>query len=223
MSFALLLIGLGLLQGIRHALEPDHVAAVSTLGAQTRSGKALVKFAAAWSAGHGTVLLFVSGALVLLGRAMPAAWSTALEGGVACMLIALGLRALWIARGLGLAGERQPHDHGPEAHVHPTKVPHVHVGPETFATLPFVVGLVHGLAGSGALAAIAAPRAHSAWGAVGFVFAYAVGAMLGMVALAALLAGPLGTISSARVRAGVVALSGMLSVGVGLYWGSLLM
>jgi ABC-type nickel/cobalt efflux system permease component RcnA len=217
-TIALLLIGFGILQGVRHALEPDHLAAVSTFGANGRSRHGVLRFAAAWSAGHGAILLLVSGALLGLGKAMPGAWTNVLEGIVALTLIALGLRALWHARILGRSGSAHNHAHGDEAHQHAAARSHLHVGNETFATLPFVVGIIHGLAGSGSLAALATPRAGSLWGGLAFV----VGTALGMIALAALLAGPLGQIASPRVRSSVLALSGTLSVVVGVYWGSLL-
>jgi hypothetical protein len=219
-SFALLLLSLGVLQGMRHALEPDHLAAVSTLASHSRSRSAFVKFAAAWGAGHGAMLLLLAGALVLLGRNLSVAWSNALEAGVALMLITLGIRALLQARALGSAGVSMGHHHGEEAHTHAVAAQHhVHVGHETLATLPFVIGIVHGLAGSSTLAALAATRMPSPWRAVAFIGAYGVGAAIGMIALAALLSGPLGKLTSARLRMMLLAVSGAASIVVGLYWG----
>ena len=63
--------GLGLVQGMRHALEPDHVAAVSTLVAEQRSATSSVRFAFAWGAGHALTLLVAGGALFALRAKMP--------------------------------------------------------------------------------------------------------------------------------------------------------
>jgi hypothetical protein len=212
-AFLIMLTLIGLVQGVRHALEPDHLAAVSTLAAQTGAQKGrgvrVLKFAAAWGAGHGTMLLVVSGSLLALGRAMPERWSVALEALVACMLIALGLRALWSAN--------------TNANANASAGPHVEIEARHVTALPFAIGTLHGLAGSGALAALAASRVPSPWDALLFVIAYGAGAALGMIALAALFAGPIGNVTSAKARTLMVAVSGFASLFVGLYWGAALL
>jgi hypothetical protein len=210
-AFLFMLTLIGLVQGVRHALEPDHLAAVSTLAVQTsaqgqRRSVRVMKFAAAWGAGHGTMLLVASGSMLVLGRAMPERWSFALEGLVACMLIVLGLRALWHAN----ASARLHAKTSDDQH---SKLP----------ALPFAIGTLHGLAGSGALAALAASRVPSPWDALLFVMAYGAGAALGMVTLAALFAGPIGKVTSAKARTLMVTLSGAASLLVGLYWGAALL
>ena len=153
---------LGFANGMRHALEPDHLAAVSTLVAGERSAKASVRYAAAWGAGHAAMLVVAGGALALLRTELPDVASDALELVVAVVLIALGLRGLAQAARSGRApagGQAFTHVHGDHAHAHAGVRDHVHVNSWTLARLPFVVGLVHGLAGSGALAALVASHA----------------------------------------------------------------
>src|SRR5206468_327461 len=145
---------LGLLHGMRHALEPDHVAAVSTLIAEQRTARSSVRFAVAWGAGHGLTLLVVGGLLFVFRREMPARVGDAFELAVALMLVALGARALVIAFRTGARGAVATHAHGPRQHAHAQAGEHLHVRGWTLARRPLLVGLVHGLAGSGALAAM---------------------------------------------------------------------
>src|SRR5260221_1042200 len=99
---------LGLVQGVRHAFEPDHLAAVSTLVAEQRSAKGSALYAAFWGVGHAMMLLVVGGLLFALRRAMPPVLEHAFELVVAVMLVALGIRALRRALSMGRAGS-SPH------------------------------------------------------------------------------------------------------------------
>src|SRR5213594_2970714 len=89
--------GLGSLLGMRHALEPDHLAAVSTLIARERSGYRAALLGVWWGLGHTLSLLLVGAALVILRAEMPASVSDVFEFLVALMLITLGLRAVYLA------------------------------------------------------------------------------------------------------------------------------
>src|SRR5712671_4253152 len=86
--------GFGSLLGMRHALEPDHLAAVSTLVSRERSGLRAAWLGVCWGAGHTLALLVTGVALVVLRAEMPASISNVFELGVAAMLVALGLRAI---------------------------------------------------------------------------------------------------------------------------------
>src|SRR5712691_7600851 len=87
--------GLGSLLGMRHALEPDHLAAVSTLVTGERSSAKAAWLGACWGVGHTLTLVTAGAALVVLRAAMPAAASDAFEFLVAVMLVGLGLRAMY--------------------------------------------------------------------------------------------------------------------------------
>src|SRR5882672_5205350 len=89
--------GLGSLLGMRHALEPDHLAAVSTLITRERSGYRAAFLGVCWGLGHTLSLLLVGVALVVLRAEMPASVSDLFEFLVALMLIVLGLRAVYLA------------------------------------------------------------------------------------------------------------------------------
>lgn len=210
---------LGFANGMRHALEPDHLAAVSTLVAGERSATASVRYAAAWGAGHAAMLVVVGGALALLRAELPAATSDGLELIVAVVLVALGVRGLAQAKRLGRVGDTFAHAHGELSHAHAGPRDHVHVNEWTLARLPFVVGLVHGLAGSGALAALVASHVATPAFAVGFITIYAVGAAVGMATLAGVLGWPLARLArSRRAMPILVGVSAAASLVVGVAW-----
>src|SRR5258706_8527993 len=170
---------LGFASGMRHALEPDHLAAVSTLVAGERSPRASMRYALAWGAGHGAMLVLAGGALALFRAQLPDLASDAFELVVAVALVALGLRGLVLAARAGRSGPSFAHHHGAVAHVHAGPDDHLHVKRFTLARLPFAVGLLHGLAGSGALAALVVARVPSPAFGLSFIAIYAAGAALG--------------------------------------------
>lgn len=210
---------LGFANGLRHALEPDHLAAVSTLVAGERSTKASVRYAASWGAGHAAMLMLAGGALFLLRTELSLRVSDALELAVAVLLVALGVRGLRQAARAGRQGATSTHAHGDLQHTHGGAADHVHVSGWTLARLPFVVGLVHGLAGSGALAALVAVHVGSAVFALSFIGIYAVGAAAGMAAIAGILGWPLAKLArSPRLMPLLVGVSACASLVVGVVW-----
>jgi ABC-type nickel/cobalt efflux system permease component RcnA len=125
------LLGLlwGLAQGVRHALEPDHLAALSTLVAERRSARSAASYALAWGVGHALVLLVVGGALQLVRARLPDRAGALFELAVAAMLVGLGARALGRAYVDAAAGApvAHAHAHARRAHAHAGPADHVHV------------------------------------------------------------------------------------------------
>src|SRR4029079_8690818 len=111
--------GLGSLLGMRHALEPDHLAAVSTLVTGERGGFKAAWLGACWGLGHTAALVAAGAVLVVLRADMAAAGSDAFELSVALMLVGLGLRAIYHAARQGPDGPARLHHHGRLVHVHP--------------------------------------------------------------------------------------------------------
>lgn len=210
---------LGFANGLRHALEPDHLAAVSSFVAGERSARASVRYAAAWGTGHAVMLVLAAGALVLLKTELSLRTSDLLELVVAVVLVALGVRGLRQASTLGRRGAPTRHAHGALEHEHAGAPDHVHVSGWTLARLPFLVGLVHGLAGSGALAALVASNLESTAFTLVFIAIYAIGAACGMAALAGILGWPLARLArSPRVMPALVGVSACASLVVGVLW-----
>src|SRR4029079_17379190 len=103
---------------MRHALEPDHLAAVSTLVTHERGGYKAAWLGACWGLGHTCSLLVSGAALIVLRAEMPARATDAFEMAVALMLVALGVRAIHVAAQQGPDGALHAHHHGAVVHVH---------------------------------------------------------------------------------------------------------
>ena len=202
-----LLLGLlfGFLQGLRHAFEPDHVVAVSTMISDQRGGRARVGYALAWGIGHAVMLVSVGSVLIVLRATLPPRVDAAFELAVAVMLIALGARAMhgaWREATAQARGERSCRTSGLRR-----------------ALGPLAMGMVHGLAGSGALTALVVARLPSPQVALVFMLLFGAGATLGMALLAGAAGVPLSRL--VRTRWGMPALlgaTGTLSLGLGLMW-----
>lgn len=212
---------LSLVLGARHALEPDHVAAVTTLITTERGRPAALGMW--WGVGHALALFLVATALSLLQRQLSTEWEDRCELLVAAMLIVLGVRAVylvWAAVREGGQGRLHFHANGDANHAHSGPVWHVHIGGLTLSQRPLVVGLVHGLAGSGALTALVSAKMPGMWDRLAYVSLFGIGSMLGMGALAGLLGWPLSRWLVARPVAGqlLTVLAGVMSIGLGVLW-----
>lgn len=212
--------GLGSLLGMRHALEPDHLAAVSTLVTGERSGVKAAWLGACWGVGHTLTLVAAGAMLVALRAQMPAAVSDAFEMGVALMLVGLGLRAIYNAARQGPDGPTHLHYHGRLVHLHPGAPAHVHIGRWTLARRPLLVGAVHGLAGSGALTALVLATLPSATAQVTYIVVFGLGSTAGMAALSGIIGWPIGRIARYPSLARGMSLTvGCVSTMLGLWWG----
>jgi len=219
---------LGTLLGMRHALEPDHLAAVSTLmttpgGADTRQSVNRVQAAmlgASWGVGHTLSLVVVGAALVLLRAELPARIADVFELLVALMLVGLGARAIVVAIRQGPIGPARTHHHGRVVHHHPGAPAHVHVGRWTLARRPLIVGAVHGLAGSGALTALVLATLTSTAARLTYMTLFGLGSTLGMALLSGALGWPLAKLSANRTMARALSAAvGCFSIGLGVFWG----
>jgi len=214
---------LGSLLGMRHALEPDHLTAVSTLvttvpGEGGRYRAAML--GAFWGLGHTLSLVVVGAVLVVLRAEMPARVSDVFELFVAIMLVGLGIRAIALAVRQGRVGSAHVHHHGHVVHMHAGAAPHVHVGRWTLARRPLLVGAVHGLAGSGALTALVLATLTSTTARITYMALFGFGSTLGMAVLSGLLGWPVARLGANRTLARAVSLAvGCISIAFGLAWG----
>jgi hypothetical protein len=212
--------GFGSLLGIRHALEPDHLAAVSTLVSHERSSLRAAWLGLCWGAGHTLALLIVGVILVVLRAELPASAATAFEFGVAVMLVTLGIRTIAQASRQGMDGPSWLHRHGWMLHQHAGAQAHVHIGKWTMARRPLVIGAIHGLAGSGALTALVLATLPSTVARLTYMALFGVGSAIGMAALSGLLGWPLAYLGAHHaVARGVTLLVGCLSIALGGFWG----
>src|ERR1700741_3200442 len=89
------ILSLGFLLGMQHALEADHIAAVSSIAARRSDVGDIVKHGLTWGLGHSLTLFAFAGAAIVLGWAIPDTLAQPLEGAVGVMLVALGVHVLW--------------------------------------------------------------------------------------------------------------------------------
>ncbi|MDR7483726.1 MAG: urease accessory protein UreH [Armatimonadota bacterium] len=224
-SPAVSMLALGFLLGMKHAMETDHVAAVATMAAEQRSVWRSSLVGVVWGIGH-TAALLVAGMLILgLDLVITERMHLALEFLVGIMLVGLGWNGLRrAARDITL--HRHIHVHGGERHAHL----HLHVGgrethEHRHLALPrrsFWVGLVHGLAGSGAVTVLVLATIPSIALGLGYILVFGLGSVVGMLVASAAIGLPIALTSS---RIGLVHLriqqaAGVVSVAVGtaLVW-----
>ena len=183
---------LGFLLGVRHAVDPDHVVAVSTIATRATSLRRAAAVGALWGVGHTLTILCVGGAIILMRVAITPRIALAMEFSVALMLIVLGFQNLASAR-----------------NAHP---------PAPSITRPFLVGMVHGMAGSAAVALLVlATVRDSAW-ALAYLMLFGLGTVLGMVIVTAMIAVP-ASLAVSRVRNArrwLTVASGVASVALGV-------
>ena len=210
----------GSLLGMRHALEPDHLTAVSTLVTGERNSYRAAMLGAFWGLGHTLSLVVVGAVLIVLRAEMPARVADLFELFVAIMLVGLGTRAIVLAVRQGPLGPTHTHQHGHVLHRHAATTPHVHVGRWTLARRPLLVGAVHGLAGSGALTALVLATLTSTTARITYMALFGFGSTVGMAILSALLGWPLAKIGANRTMMRALSVTvGCLSIGLGLFWG----
>jgi len=180
---------LGLMLGIRHATDADHVAAIGTLVAHPQGARRAALIGATWGVGHSASVLLVGGALVILRLPMPPRVALAFEFLVAVMLVGLGLRSLVAKRRDRVSAAR-----------------------------PLLIGVMHGLAGSAVLALLVLGTTSSALTAAVYLVCFCAGTILGMALVTALLSLPaqLGSRHAVSIERGLRVVAGVASVAIGL-------
>jgi ABC-type nickel/cobalt efflux system permease component RcnA len=211
--------------GARHASEPDHLVAVSTLIAEQRGALRAMLLGAVWGVGH-SISLFTVGLILLyfhLELSDPVA--DLFELGVVVMLLALGtrsiVRAFRASRPEAVAAHEHHHaqreapDHG---HSHAIDLGRT--GRWTPGRRPLMIGLVHGLAGSGALTALVLSTMPSLGSGLVYMASFGAGSVLGMALLTGLVGLPLRRLTQHRTaQAALSACAGLLSFSLAIHWG----
>jgi nitrile hydratase accessory protein len=200
----------GMLLGMRHALEPDHMAAVSTLLTGERHSSKAAWLGTCWGLGH-ALTLFVTGLLLVVFQTeMPTGADRVFELGVIALLIGFGVRAIY--QGARRAPSGPTHTHGAPARSA------FGVDRWTFAR-PFLVGAVHGLAGSGALIALVVTTLPSTPSQLSYLLMFGAGSTVGMAALSGLMGWPIARLGASPSLARTVSMAvGCVSVALGIFW-----
>ena len=201
--------------GLIHAVDADHVMALSVFATRERGAAAGARAGLRWSLGHGAVLLVVGGLFVGLGRAMPGAWSAVAERAVGLVMIGLGV---YVWRGLARS---RAHLH---FHAHDGLVPHAHwhahrhVHPDARAARhqhehgALFVGALHGLAGSAPLLVVLPIAASAPVVATAYLVLFGLGVAVAMTAVSGLLGHVAGRLSERRAER---SLSWLRGIGAG--------
>ncbi len=214
----------GALLGARHALEPDHLAAVSTMAAHGSSRSDVLRVSAAWGAGHAALILLAGILLTLIGVKIPPSLAERADTVVGLALVALGAWTLSSLRRDRIHLHRHSHDTQASHmhfHLHPHDADHAtHPQPPAWLRRPvtaFAIGTLHGTAGSGAAVALAVLVAPSRIIAIIYLLSFGLGSLVGMVAVGVFAMWPIIRISSRAhiARQLVQGLAGMTSVVVG--------
>ncbi len=209
-------LSLGVLIGARHALDADHLAAVTTILSRDPCLKKGGLVGLAWGVGHGLTVVGAGLVLIGLGVTIPPAVAQTIEFAVGLMLVGLGLslglkmsRDGWHAHGHEHDGGRHWH-----LHRHHESVVHDHDHHHwmRLSVRPFLVGACHGLAGTAALGVLVASAVVSFGGAALYLVAFGLGSVLGMIVIALAVSVPL-VMSPAFGRQAQTALQGLASVG----------
>lgn len=217
---------LGFFLGMRHAADADHVVAVTTIVSRERSVRNAALIGVIWGIGHTLTLLLVGGAIILLGIVIPSRVGLSLEFSVALMLILLGL--LNFKSFMHSIGQ-PPAETGIYAN-------HLHehgIGCATAERIdqrlgrlglyqsvrPLVVGVVHGLAGSAAVALLVLPLIQNSLWALSYLLIFGAGTIGGMMLITAAIALPFACAAtrSAAFHRRLGFASGFLSMGFGIF------
>ena len=226
----LAVLGVGLAFGVKHATEVDHVVAVSTIVSEHRSLWRSAVVGGLWGMGH-TVSLILVGVMVLVLRVAIPEWVASwLEFGVALMIIGLGagafVRALRNRRDFHM--HRHQHDGVSHVHVHFHDHQTKHAGPSTahshavstVGIKPFLVGAMHGLAGSAALMLLVLAQTQSFPAGMVYLGVFGVGSIFGMVIMSGLVGLPF-VLTSRRLSGlhySLQTLAGALSIVFGIWY-----
>ena len=261
-------VGLGFVLGMRHATDPDHVIAVSTIVSRQRSIRQAGVIGALWGVGHTITIFCVGAAIILFNVVIPPRIGLTMELAVGLMLILLGILNLTgvmqrvthrytpphshAQPDPAQAGHAQPsHDGVVHSHLHQHDgVVHEHIhghSPETHLHLdpdleaggkprgffqnllrrlglyqflrPLAVGLVHGLAGSAAVALLVLAEIRDPRWAVAYLLIFGVGTIAGMMLITMMIGAPFAYTRKrfAPFNRGLGVASGLLSLGFGLF------
>ncbi len=209
---------IGFLLGVRHATDPDHVVAVTTLVAREKTLRTAAPIGVVWGLGHTATIVVVGGAIVVFGVVIPPRLGLTMELSVGVMLILLG--------GLNLAAAVRQRKARAQGADHESVDPALARLDRRFArssayrlARPPVTGIVHGLAGSAAVALLVVGTIRDPAWAIIYLAVFGVGTIAGMCLITTAMAMPFAYAAPrfARLHSGLGLASGIVSVAFGLF------
>ena len=192
-----LVLAVGFVLGIKHALEPDHVIAVSTIASQSKKIWKSSLAGVFWGIGHTLTLLLFGVVLILLKNEIPEGWAMSLEFLVGIMLVYLGITTIF--------SWKKTRQHG--------------TSDKKAYIKSMFIGIVHGLAGSAAMVLLTMSTIDEVWQGAVYILVFGVGTCLGMLIFTTVLSIPFVTSSnSKKINGSLIRLTGVISMAFGLYY-----
>ena len=221
--FSLLsLLMLGFVLGLEHALDADHVAAVSAIASETKSVKKSSILGIFWGLGH-TTTLFIAGIIVLIFQiVIPKNLALSFELLVGIRLIALGLGVLWKAAKSKIHLHIHEHDGAGHVHFHSHALSESHS--HSHAHKSFIVGAVHGLAGSAALMLLVLATVDSFFSGLLYILVFGLGSIIAMLTISTIIGLPFRLTSNfGKINGAIKLIAGFASIilGVSIIYGIL--
>jgi len=229
------IVMLGFFLGMKHATDADHVVAVTTFVTRERSVRSAALIGMLWGIGHTLSICVVGGAIIVFGIVVPERLGLSLELCVGLMLVVLGILNLqsfanWIrvnvlarhamAGGPPLGMTDSP-SRSPDTEERMLRWVEWRIGSLGLPQIlrPLTVGIVHGLAGSAAVALLVLPMIHNATWASAYLVVFGLGTILGMMVITGAIAWPCAHFGgkSPHVRNTLTQMAGVFSIGFGLF------
>jgi ABC-type nickel/cobalt efflux system permease component RcnA len=219
---------LGLFLGMRHSTDPDHVVAVSTIASRERSVGQGALIGMLWGMGHTLTIFLVGSGIILFGLVIPPRVGLSMEFSVALMLILLGVLNLtgalrWLTERFAPANRNMTRETANAGAVRNTAQNSLDRLMSRYGSYqvfrPFIIGLVHGLAGSAAVALLVLSTIRSPLWAIAYLLVFGLGTIIGMMLMTSAIAAPLAYSGRRFARAGgyLSTVSGLVSAGFGIF------
>lgn len=207
------IVMIGFFLGMRHATDPDHVVAVTTIVSQQRSARRAALIGVLWGLGHTLTIFFVGSAIILFNVVIPTRLGLAMEFSVSLMLILLG------AWNLASFMNALPNLRKAHSHDHP-HIEDIDVRNRSLRQLvrPLIIGIVHGLAGSAAIALLILATIRNTTWAIVYLLVFGIGTIAGMMLITMSIASAFHFVGNRFEVVGrrLALISGLISVGFGL-------
>lgn len=219
---------LGLLLGMRHSTDPDHVVAVSTIASRERSVGQGALIGMLWGVGHTLTIFVVGSAIILFGLVIPPRVGLSMEFCVALMLVVLGVLNLtgalrWLTGRFAPAGRAmmaQAANSGTPGNTEENSLDRLVSRYGSYQVFrPLVIGLVHGLAGSAAVSLLVLSTIRSPLWAIAYLLVFGIGTVIGMMLMTSAMAIPVAYTGKHFEIAGkyLSPISGIVSTAFGLF------
>ncbi|HIH23048.1 TPA: hypothetical protein HA238_04935 [Candidatus Micrarchaeota archaeon] len=205
----------GLVLGITHALDADHVAAISTIVSERKRVWPSAMLGVIWGFGHTMTLLAAVLGMFIIGFKMPELVQNNAEVLVGIMLLVLGTLAIKKALGAKVHSHEHIHDGVGHIHIHQHIFEKGHEHSHEKRSL--LIGIIHGFAGSAALMMIIATNANGLGDGLGYVLAFGIGTTIGMATITMLMAIPISIIAKSNRITNVQTICGAFSIVIGLF------